>query len=150
MSDYPTPSLVVLAGTPGSGKSSYAAAHFAEYEIVAFDSYTQIVGDGVRHSDWHAREVMQHVIASRCQLRRRTCVDATNLTFPSRKRLLDVGAAYDVPVYLAILTAQPSTIRQRDTWHSERIHRACAVKLERTLATAHAEGFERVTVIPTD
>jgi hypothetical protein len=42
----PSPSLVVLVGPAGSGKSAWAAEHFAPGQIVSSDRLRAVVGEG--------------------------------------------------------------------------------------------------------
>ena len=43
--DLPDPSLVVLIGASGSGKSSFARAHFAPTEVISSDFCRGLVAD---------------------------------------------------------------------------------------------------------
>jgi protein phosphatase len=43
--DLPEPSLVVLVGASGSGKSSFAARHFAPTEVISSDFCRGLVAD---------------------------------------------------------------------------------------------------------
>jgi len=47
----PDPALVLLVGAAGSGKSTWAAAHYRDVEVVSADALRAVVGSGTADLD---------------------------------------------------------------------------------------------------
>ena len=83
----PAPCLVVLVGTSGSGKSTWAAAHFAPAQIVSSDTLRAVVGageDDITASD-DAFALLEQIVERRTKRRLTTVVDTLGLD-PDRRR----------------------------------------------------------------
>ena len=77
----PSPCLVVLVGMSGSGKSTWAAAHFAPEQIVSSDMLRAAVGageDDMTASD-DAFALLEQIVERRTQRRLTTVVDTLGL-----------------------------------------------------------------------
>ena len=68
--EIPDLALVVLIGVSGSGKSTFAARHFGEYETLSSDTFRGWVSDdpNSQESTSDAFEVLEFVAAKRCLL----------------------------------------------------------------------------------
>lgn len=90
--------LVVLCGASGSGKSTFAARHFAPTEVVSSDHCRALVGDDERDQSvtGPAFELLHTIIDKRLALGRLTVVDATNIKSDDRKPLLELARRWDV------------------------------------------------------
>ena len=83
----PAPCLVVLVGMSGSGKSTWAAAHFAPVQIVSSDALRAVVGageDDITASD-DAFALLEQIVERRTKRRLTTVVDTLGLD-PDRRR----------------------------------------------------------------
>jgi alkanesulfonate monooxygenase SsuD/methylene tetrahydromethanopterin reductase-like flavin-dependent oxidoreductase (luciferase family)/predicted kinase len=83
----PAPCLVVLVGTSGSGKSTWAAAHFAPAQVVSSDALRAVVGageDDISASD-DAFLLLEQIVDKRIARRLTTVVDTLGLD-PERRR----------------------------------------------------------------
>ena len=82
----PSPCLVVLVGASGSGKSSWAAEHFAPDQVVSSDRLRAVVGEG--EEDLTASEdafgLLDQIVEHRLRRRLTTVVDTLGLD-PARR-----------------------------------------------------------------
>lgn len=77
--DLPDPSLVVLIGASGSGKSSFARAHFAQTEVISSDFCRGLVADDENDqaATSYAFAVLHFIAGRRLAQPRFTIIDAT-------------------------------------------------------------------------
>ncbi len=97
--------LVVLIGTSGSGKSTFARRHFKSSEIVSSDVCRGIVDDdenSLEATD-DAFALVHFIAETRLKRRRLTVVDATNVRKEDRAHLVALARRYHaLPVALVI------------------------------------------------
>src|SRR5918993_4861387 len=93
----PDLSLVVLIGTSGSGKSTFAHRHFKPTEIMSSDYFRGLVSDDEndQSATGDAFDVLHYVAGKRLAAGRLTVVDATNVQPESRKQLVRLAREYD-------------------------------------------------------
>jgi F420-dependent oxidoreductase-like protein len=84
----PSPCLVVLAGPPGSGKSSWATAHFPADAIVSSDRLRAAVGTGEDDTtaSTDAFFLLEEIVDRRVARRLTTVIDTTGLDDDRRAR----------------------------------------------------------------
>lgn len=87
--------LVVLIGTSGSGKSTFAARHFLPTEIVSSDRARATIDDDENSNDAtdDAFRLVHFIAETRLKRRRLTVVDATNVRREDRARLVHIAKA---------------------------------------------------------
>ncbi len=86
----PAPSLILLIGPAGSGKSTFAARHFRPTEVVSSDAFRALISDDEANQavTEEAFQLLHLVVERRLALGRVTVVDATNLRPWARQPLL--------------------------------------------------------------
>lgn len=101
----PEPCLVVLVGPAGSGKSTFAARHFAADEILASDAFRARLGRGEADQDATRRAfgVLHRALERRLAAGRMTVVDATNVRPEARRALVRRAGAAGVPAIAIVL-----------------------------------------------
>jgi polynucleotide kinase-phosphatase len=93
----PEQGLVLLVGSSGSGKSTFAKTHFLATEIVSSDACRGLVSDDENNQQCtdFAFELLQTLVSIRLRNRRFTVVDATNLRPEDRKSLRRLASDHD-------------------------------------------------------
>src|SRR5215813_1236287 len=88
--------LVVLVGTSGSGKSTFARKHFKPTEILSSDFCRGLVSDDENDQTvtTEAFEVLHFIAAKRLTHMKLTVIDATNVQVDGRKKLLALAREY--------------------------------------------------------
>ena len=156
MTQYEIPdlSLVVLVGISGSGKSSFAARHFGEYETVSSDTCRGIVsGDpNLQSATKDAFELLEFIVAKRLSAGRLTVVDATNVQPAARKALVKLAREHDVQPVAVVLDVPESVCAQRNAERPDRtfgrdVLRRQHQQLMRSMRGLSKEGFRTVHVL---
>ena len=101
----PTDALVLLIGVAASGKTTFAARHFAPTQVLSSDVMRAMITD-----DPHAQaatddafDLLHQLLAMRLRRGRRTVVDATNVEGWARAELIAVARRHRRPVVAIVL-----------------------------------------------
>ena len=153
----PDPSLVVLIGAAGVGKSTFASRHFRADEILSSDRYREIVsGDEANQAATRTAFARLHRdLRVRLAAGRLTVVDATNVEGSARRSLLKVAHAAGVPAVAIVLDLPLETVLARNAARSrkvdEEVVRRHVDRLRASLGGTgrqlRDEGFAAVTVL---
>lgn len=92
----PELSLVVLIGTSGSGKSTFARQHFLPTEVLSSDFCRALVSDDENNqaATKDAFSVLNFIASKRLAAGRLTVIDATNVQPEARKPLVELARQY--------------------------------------------------------
>ncbi len=152
--DVPEMSLVVLIGASGSGKSTFARAHFAPTEVISSDFCRGLVADDEndQSASKDAFDVLHYIAGKRLGAGRLTVVDATNVQQESRKQLLNLAREHDVLPVAIVLDLPERVCADRNAARPDRPFGAHVVRrqrdqLRRGLRGLEREGFRRVHVL---
>ena len=149
--------FVFLVGASGSGKSTFAAHHFSQYEVISSDHCRGLVSDD--ENDQSATEdafaVLHLILQGRLRRGRLTVVDATNLKRRAREPLLRIASESRVPAFAIVLDLPESVAIARHTERSDRNFDVDVIKRQyRQLADGilmlDQEGFARIIVLKTE
>lgn len=150
----PQTSLVVLIGASGSGKSTFAAQHFAPTEVISSDHCRGLVSDDEndQSATTAAFEVLEFIAGKRLETGRLTVIDATNVQPNARKSLVALAKAHDVLPVAVVLDLPVSVGVERNAARPDRNLGAHIVKrqhdqLRRSLRGLRREGFRSVHVL---
>lgn len=149
------PSLVVLIGAAGAGKSTLAARLFAPNLVLSSDAFRAAVsGDpGDQRVTRTAFSILHRELAMRMAARRTAVVDATNVTAYARRALVQRATAAGVPAVAIVLALPPALVLARNAIRGGRIVPEPAVQhqlddLDRSLRRGlELEGFTAVHVL---
>ena len=147
----PKTALVLLVGASGSGKSSFAKKHFAQYEIVSSDACRGIVSNDENNqaASTDAFELFHFIISMRLKKGLLTVADATNIQPDARKKLINIARSFHVlPVAIVFDTPQEvcETRNQQRTDRTIPSHviRRQLQDLKRSLRSIKKEGFVKL------
>jgi protein phosphatase len=152
--DLPAPSLVVLIGASGSGKSSLARKHFAATEVISSDFCRGLVADD--ENDQSATEdafaVLHFIAGRRLAQPRLTVIDATNVQRESRRPLIELAKQHDLFAVAIVLDPPESVCQERNRARPDRdfgphVVRRQRAHLRRSIKGLQREGFRRVWVL---
>ncbi|MFF2038813.1 polynucleotide kinase-phosphatase [Kitasatospora sp. NPDC058170] len=147
-------SLVVLIGTSGAGKSSFARKHFLPTQVISSDFCRGLVADDEndQSASTEAFALLHHIVGMRLAAGRLTVVDATNVQPEARKQLVRIARDHDVLPIAIVLDVPPGVCAERNRTRPDRQlpphviprqHR----ELRRSLRGLEREGFRKVHVL---
>ncbi|MFI7383977.1 polynucleotide kinase-phosphatase [Streptomyces sp. NPDC049813] len=148
-------SLVVLVGASGSGKSTFARAHFAHTEVISSDFCRGLVADDEndQSASRDAFEVLHYIAGKRLAAGRLTVVDATNVQQDGRRQLVELARTYDVLPIAVVLDVPEEVCAARNAARTDRADMPRRVitrhvrELRRSLRQLEREGFRKVHVL---
>jgi protein phosphatase len=121
--DLPDPSLVVLVGAAGAGKTTFARRHFAPAEVISSDALRAVVGAGEadQTATGTAFSILHRQVVSRLRRGLLTVVDATNLTSGARGSLLRRARWTGIPAVAIVFDLPGAVVLARNAARSERV-----------------------------
>ena len=156
MTEYAVPQLclVVLVGVSGSGKSTFARAHFRPTEVISSDYCRGLVSDDENDQSATpaAFELLEHIVGVRLARGLLTVVDATNVQPDARRSLLALAREHDVLATAIVLDVPEGVCLARNAARPDREFGAHVVRrqqtqLRRSLRGLRREGFRTVHVL---
>ncbi len=152
----PELSLVVLVGVTGSGKSTFARAHFKPTEVISSDFCRGMVADDENDQSATpaAFELLHYIAGRRLAGGRLTVIDATNVQPEARRELVKLAREHDVLPVAIVLDLPEKLCAERNASRQDRdfgphVLRRQRGQLRRSLAGLAREGFRTVHVLRT-
>jgi len=148
----PELSLVLLIGTSGAGKSTFARRLFSATEIVSSDQCRALVADDENDQSAtpEAFALLHYLVGLRLKRGLLTVVDATNVQPEARKTLVQLARDYHVLPTAVVLDVPDRLAEDRNRQRAERQHLGRHVipnqrqQLRRSLKLLKQEGFRHV------
>ncbi|HEV7653755.1 MAG TPA: TIGR03560 family F420-dependent LLM class oxidoreductase [Mycobacteriales bacterium] len=121
--NLPSPCVVVLVGPGASGKSTWAAAHFAPDVIVSSDRLRALVGTGENDiaASTDAFDLLEEVVRRRLARRLTTVIDTLALDPRRRLAWLAQARAHDLPCVAVAFDTPAAECRSRNRGRAKRI-----------------------------
>jgi protein phosphatase len=152
--EIPNPSLVLLIGSSGAGKSTFAARHFSPTEVVSSDHCRAMICDDESDQRINAQAfgLLHHIARLRLQDQRLTVIDATNLQFRARRPLLRMARANHLPVIAIVFNVSADTCLSHNRVRPQRIVGEEVLQqhqqqLTTTLARLQQEGYHHIHLL---
>ena len=145
----PDPCLVVLVGTSGAGKTTWADAHFAG-RVVSTDRLRALVGthQDDQRAGTDAFAVLDMVVERRLKRGLFTVIDSLALNTKRRESYVALARKYRMPVHAVVFDTPPEVCRARlrasDRAISPTVVTPQLADLETVRVTIHEEGFDGV------
>jgi len=151
------PTLVVLVGAAGSGKSTFAARHFAPSEVLSSDAVREVLtGDAAdQRATRTAFSIIHREVSKRLAAGRTAVVDATNVEAHARRGLLSRAGLAGAPAVAIVFALPREIVLTRNAAREGRVVDPAIVarhldRLETALPGLTSEGFVRVVVLSSD
>lgn len=121
--NLPSPCVVVLVGPGASGKSTWAAAHFAPDAIVSSDRLRALVGTGENDvaASSDAFALLEEIVRRRQARRLTTVIDTLGLDAQRRLAWLALARQNDLPCVAVAFDTPAAECRERNRRRSKRI-----------------------------
>jgi len=153
----PDPSLVILCGPSGAGKTTFAQARFRPTQVISSDRCRALISDTEEfgpESSGRAFALLYETIRHRLALRRLTVADTTALERSSRARFITLAREFQVPAVLILLLVGEDECFRRNTQRQRDVGRRIIARQHRLLRTAMlsvaSEGFDAVHIVSED
>jgi len=150
----PDLSLVVLIGTSGSGKSTFARKQFLPTETVSSDQCRALISDNENDLTVtkEAFELVHYMIAKRLKLGKFTVVDATNVQSSARKPLVDLAKQFHVLPVAIVFKVPESVCKARNEMRTDRNMGGHVIRnqnrdLLQSIKSLKREGFRHIFVL---
>lgn len=147
----PELSLILLVGASGSGKSTFARQHFAQYEVVSSDECRARVSNDENSKDAtnDAFDLLYYIVGKRLKRGLLTVVDATNVQASSRKGLVELAREHHVLPVVIVLDMPQKVCEARNQTRADRnfgghVLRQQLQQLKRSIKGLKREGFRKI------
>jgi len=154
---FPELSLVVLIGPSGSGKSSFAARHFKQTEVLSSDFCRALVSDDENNqaATGDAFEVLHYIAAKRLAAGRLTVVDATSVKPEDRKPLVALARHYHCLPVAIVFNLPEKLCQARNESRDDRnfgshVIRQQSRQMRQSIKRLQREGFRHHFVLKSE
>jgi F420-dependent oxidoreductase-like protein len=146
----PAPCLVVLVGTSGSGKSTWAETTFHDAEIVSSDRLRAMVGSGEddQQASTAAFSILEQIVVERVRRKLTTVIDTLGFDAESRRRWVGLAHEGGLPAFAVVFDTSPADSHQRNAGRARPVPKGV---LDRQLSRFRAvraelaeDGFDQI------
>jgi len=149
--DIPDFSLVVLIGSTGSGKSTFAAKHFLPTEVISSDYCRALVSDSETDQGvtTDAFDLVREIAGKRLKHRKLAVIDATNVRATERKGWIELARQWHALPVAIIFDPGIDVCIERNRTRPDRafggqVVQRMVAEVRRGLGGLQREGFRQV------
>lgn len=146
----PDPSLILLIGISGCGKSTFAKKQFKPTQVISSDHCRALLCDDENDQSVTLRafRLVHHIVRDRLYFKKLTVVDATNVQTQSRRPLLELASIMSVPPIAFVFDLPEKLCLERNYKRKrvvdpEVIHRQYR-QFQYSLTHLQFEGFQEI------
>ena len=143
--------LVLLIGSSGAGKSTFARKHFLATEVISSDLCRGLVDDDENSLEAtnDAFALVHFIAETRLKRRKLTVIDATNVRLEDRAKLVAIGKRFHALCVAMVLNPGEDICHERNRMRQDRqfgpnVIRNQTANLRRNLRKLDKEGFRYV------
>ncbi len=143
--------LVLLIGSSGAGKSTFARKHFLATEVISSDLCRGLVDDDENSLEAtnDAFALVHFIAETRLKRRKLTVIDATNVRLEDRAKLVAIGKRFHALCVAMVLNPGDDICHERNRMRPDRqfgpnVIRNQTANLRRNLRKLDKEGFRYV------
>ncbi|MER8948447.1 AAA family ATPase [Mesorhizobium sp. M0809] len=145
--------LVVLIGSTGSGKSTFATKHFLTTEIISSDQCRALISDDETDQDVSADafDLVREIAGKRLKHRRLAVIDATNVRAADRKPWIELARKWHALPVAVVLDPGVEVCVARNAVRADRqfgagVAQRMTTEIRKGLGGLQREGFRQVCV----
>lgn len=150
----PQMALVLLIGSSGSGKSTFAREKFAPFETLSSDFFRGLVSndENSQAATVSAFEALRFVAGQRLKAGLVTVIDATNVRSEDRRGFVELARSHDVLPVAIVLDVPERICIERTEARTDRSFGASVIRrqqdaLSRSMRSLGREGFRRIHIL---
>ncbi|MER8626123.1 AAA family ATPase [Mesorhizobium sp. M1143] len=143
--------LVVLIGSTGSGKSTFAARHFLPTEIISSDRCRAFVSDNETDQDVSADafDLVREIAGKRLKHRKLAVIDATNVRPADRKAWVELARKWHALPVAVVIDPGVDVCIARNALRADRpfgpgVAQRMTTEIRKGLGGLQREGFRQV------
>lgn len=143
--------LVVLIGSTGSGKSTFAAKHFLPTEVISSDRCRALVSDDETNQDVSADafDLVREIASKRLKHRKLTVIDATNVRAADRKAWVELARKWHALPIAIVIDPGVEVCVARNALRPDRdfgagVPKRMAMEIRKGMGGLQREGFRQV------
>jgi protein phosphatase len=152
--EIPEIAVVALIGVSGSGKSTFAKAHFKPTEVLSSDYFRALISDDENNQKVtpQAFDTLYYVANKRLEMGLTAVIDATNVQKEARASILNLAKEQNCSAVAIVLDVPEGICRERNERRPDRnidsrIIGRQARQLQQSIKSLRKEGFRYVVVL---
>ena len=155
--EIPEIAVVALIGASGSGKSTFAKAHFKPTEVLSSDYFRALVSDDESNQQVSAQafDALYYVADKRLELGLMAVIDATSVQKEARASVLRLANEQNCLAVAIVMDTPERICKERNAKRPDRnfggqIIARQAMQLRRSLKQLQKEGFRYVHILKSE